>query len=249
MILFRSFSSAIVPIILSFSFISACQSSPQGGADSSAQFESASQKNTNADATNADVIEQGASCETADSKTPQRCLAVQYVAYTQDGGLSTVDAAQARTNLKVANTIWSQCGVSFTLERFLTPEPSTLGLKQNPSESSELPEIRKAFESDEQLLVVTTGNWNRSGSLGSTGANAWATVPGTFPTGIVLEDSVGTFGNIVAHELGHLLGLDHSSVKTNLMSPLIYDNSNQLTSSDCETANQTIDLYWRPMLR
>ena len=190
-----------------------------------------------------------AKCESIGTQKPQKCLAVQYVAYSDGTGQSTLDAEQARANLKTASGIWSQCGIAFTLEQFLTPEPSALGLKQNPSESNELPEIRKAFESDQRLLVVTTGEWNRNGSLGSTGANAWATVPGTFPTGVVLEDSVATFGNIVAHELGHLLGLDHSNVKTNLMSPIIYDNSTALGATDCETASQVIDAYWTPMLR
>lgn len=151
-------------------------------------------------------------------------------------------------NIGAVNRIWARCDISFHLSEYQSVQPGTLGLNANPANSSEMVDIRKEFEDPNHLLIVTTENWDRSGTLGSTGANAWTSMPGSFPYGVVLESSVGTFANIIAHELGHYLGLDHSSDATSLMSPLIYSDSVNLTDQDCATARQTTQSYWSSML-
>jgi hypothetical protein len=176
------------------------------------------------------------------------CLGVKYVAYESIAELPALSQEEARTNLASINRLWEKCDIFFHLAEYQSVRPADLGLNESPAESIEMTEIRKVFEDDARLLIVTTEDWNRTGTLGATGANAWTAMPGSFPYGVVLEQSVGTFANIIAHELGHYLGLDHSSDKTSLMSPLIYEDSVSLTAADCASARETIRDYWAQML-
>lgn len=178
------------------------------------------------------------------------CVGVKMVAY-QDGvdDGATLSEEQALANLAVTNQIWQPCGIRFQVEIYQVTTPGTLGLSLNPSQTNELPIIRESFEDPERFLVVVTGSWNRSGSLGNTGANAWASMPGNLPYGVIIEKPVASEGNIVAHELGHYLGLGHSDDANNLMSPLIYENSVNLGESDCMLAHSTLRSHWQAMLR
>jgi len=71
----------------------------------------------------------------------------------------------------------------------------------------------------------------------------------TGPFGVVLEQSVATYGSIVAHELGHYLNLQHTSDAYNIMSPIIYTNSLTLTGDQCAEARATALSFWGNMLR
>jgi hypothetical protein len=135
------------------------------------------------------------------------------------------------------------------VDRFLSIDPKKYKLSFNSSENHELEEIRKTFMDSSTLLVVTTGKWDRSGSLGNTGANAWASMPGDQFYGVVLEAPVGDYPNIIAHELGHYLNLDHASDADQLMNPVIYDRSKSLTRSECNMAYNAVQDYWKSMVR
>ena len=176
------------------------------------------------------------------------CLGVRYVVYESADGSPVLSREATEANLEAVNRLWAKCDISFHLGEYQSVASEKYGLSSKPADSSELTEIRKSFEDDSRLLIVTTGNWDRSGTLGSSGANAWTSMPGSFPYGAVIEQSVASFANIIAHELGHYLGLDHSSDKANLMSPLIYDDSIQLTTSECTTARTTTQTYWSQMI-
>jgi len=178
------------------------------------------------------------------------CLALKVVSYEAASvGGTALSREQAQDDITAVNRIWDSCKIRFLLEIYQSAAPEPLGLTENPSNTGELPIIRRTLEDSERFLLVVTGAWNRAGSLGNTGANAWAAMPGNLPYGIIMEEAVATFGNIVAHELGHYLGLDHSSDSRNLMSPLIYDNSTELRAADCALAHSTLQTHWSAMLR
>lgn len=187
----------------------------------------------------------GPSCSTSD---PSRyCLALKYVVYLDSGGAPVVTADEAVSNLAQINNVWSQCGIAFQLERFMPVDPAASGLSFATPTTGELASARRAFVDTKTLLVVTTGPW--SGTLGSGAANAWTAMPGSTPYGVVLEQPVGTYPNIIAHELGHYLNLDHYSDRSNVMSAVIYTTSTGLNSSQCSAARSAVAYYWQAMMR
>jgi hypothetical protein len=74
-------------------------------------------------------------------------------------------------------------------------------------------------------------------------------LPGGPPYGAILEQPVGTFPNIVAHELGHYMNLDHVSDTSDLMNPIIYSTSTSIYPSQCNTTRSADNYFWTKMLR
>ncbi len=189
----------------------------------------------------------GPSCASGDDGNI--CLAVKYVVYKDGDGAELLSAEGAVDNLKGINDIWGQCQISFQIDKFETVVPGELGLSYDPADESELYDIRSQFIEDSTLLLVNTGHWNRSGTLGNTAANAWTNLPGDIPYGVVLENSVSTFSNIIAHEIGHYLDLLHVDDAGDLLNPVIYPESTALSAEQCETARSTALSSWKKMLR
>lgn len=189
----------------------------------------------------------GESCHTNDPN--HICLALKYVAYKDSSGTPTVSQEAAVNNIKQFNKLWGQCNIGFQIDNYSAIAPKESGLSYSTANVGELDDIRKVENDDKTLLVVTTGTWDRSGSLGDTGANAWTAMPGENLYGAVLEKPVATFGNIIAHELGHYLNLDHVSDESNLMNPIIYDGSTTITKSQCTAAREAVTTYWQKMVR
>ena len=189
----------------------------------------------------------GPSCRSDDNS--RFCVALKYVVYKDSNDRPVVSEQEAISNLAAVNAVFSKCQIAFQIDEFVPAEPSRYGLTFNTANSSELDIIRRAFQDDSEMVVVTTGDWNRSGSLGSTGANAWTNMPGMGLYGVILEDAVGTYPNLIAHELGHYVNLDHSSDASNLMSPIIYTTSTGLTAGQCSAARDALNSFWPRMLR
>jgi hypothetical protein len=231
----RKFFKALIPVCGSL-FLISCGAGASGSADPSGVSSSLDSSGG-----------AGTTCKTDDPN--HICLALKYVSYKDSKGNLTVSADEAVANLKVANKLYGQCNVGFQIDSYVAADPNASGLTFNTADTGELSDIRKNFIDDSTLLVVTTGKWDRTGSLGNTGANAWASMPGETPYGVVLEKSVATFGNIVAHEIGHYLDLPHESDESNLMNPVIYDGSTQLSKSQCDTVRKTSHDYWQKMIR
>jgi hypothetical protein len=189
----------------------------------------------------------GESCRRDD---PGRvCLAIKYVAFRDSVEKPTVTLDQAISNVKNINELWEQCNLGFQIESYFAVDPDKMGLKYALSNYSDLDKVREAFGEDNSLLVVTTGAWDRSGSLGSSSANAWTSLPDSGPFGAVLEKPVATYSNIIAHELGHYLNLLHTSDTNQLMNPVIYQRSRGIAERECSTARNTARSYWKRMLR
>ena len=185
------------------------------------------------------------SCESNDPR--QICLGLKYVVY-EDGSLNLESGNQkALSNIGEVNKIWEACQIRFSIRDYALVKPNEFGLKQRTSDFQQLEEIRKAFQPKSQeknLLVVVTDNWNRSGSLGNSWANAWTKLPGERLLGSIVERRVGDDITIIAHELGHYLSLDHEEDWRNLMNPLIFENSRDLVPAQCSAARWAAKNYF-----
>jgi hypothetical protein len=183
------------------------------------------------------------------SSPDQICLGLKYVVY-KDGSGNPVESQQtAISNVQAINDVWKQCHVAFQIDQFQPVNPSDSKQSLDTANLSDLQPIRQDYASDNELVVVTTGKWDRSGSLGDTGANAWTAMPGDGPYGTVLESPVGDDSNVIAHELGHYLSLDHVNNEAQLMNPIIYNTSTQITDGECKAAQTTAHQFWSKMLR
>jgi hypothetical protein len=181
--------------------------------------------------------------ESCHNSTGQTCLGVKFVSYTDTSGNPVATQQDALSDLQTMNSIWAQCNVAYQIDTYFLADPSQYGLNFSPSDLSELDNVREAFGDDYKLVMITTGTWNRSGTLGQSTANAWTAMPGSDNLGSVLESPVASFGNIYAHEIGHQLNLVHVADTLDVMDPTIYTNSTQLDPGQCATAQSQASSY------
>lgn len=185
----------------------------------------------------------GASCE--GNAAGNTCLAVHFVTYKDSSGTPTATQDQAITIIGTMNKLYSGCKIAFEIEKYEQVDPTASGLSYGAQSQNELDQIRQTYaQPSNELLGVTTGPWG-------TAVNGWTNMPGDGIYGAIMEASIVDYagGIIYAHEFGHYLGLDHVSDSSDLMSPLIYTSSTTLTSSQCQTAQNTITQYWSAMVR
>ncbi|MDR3607523.1 MAG: hypothetical protein P4M08_09095 [Oligoflexia bacterium] len=178
------------------------------------------------------------------------CLGVKVIAYANPAtGIPTLEATDVIRDMQNVNSVWSQCRIGFQVDNYSSVDPARHKLNFDTAESDDLTKIRNNFSTDKSLLLVSTGAWNRHGSLGRTPANAWTAMPGSGLYGAIIEQPVVTTPNMVAHELGHYLNLQHIDDATDLMNPVIYPTSGVLTAEQCDTARSAATTYWSKMLR
>lgn len=189
----------------------------------------------------------GEGCHSSDLN--QICLGIKYVTYKNTAGTVTATETEALENLRAINQVWAQCRIQFQIDHYLAVNPADFHLAYATANLADLDDIRNSFEANDTLLIVTTGTWNRGGSLGNTGANAWTNMPGGGPYGVVLEQPVATYGNIIAHEIGHYLNLPHTNDTSALMNPIIYGYSTSIYTSQCSTARTSAQNDWPLMMR
>jgi hypothetical protein len=177
-------------------------------------------------------------------------LALKYVVYRSSSGVPVADLVEAQGNVDAINSVWKPCEIQFTLEDFEAADPLTLNLNFSPRDFSDLSQARKIFASSTQLLIVTTGPWDRSGNLGSTTASGYTMSPApTGPFGAVIEQAEADYFELLAHELGHYVGLAHVKDVSDVMNPVVYPDSQKLSPGQCAQARQTVADYWQPALR
>jgi hypothetical protein len=178
------------------------------------------------------------------------CLGVKYVVYVNPSSKQPVISPMvAENNFSTINSIWSQCKIGFQIDELVLKDPEAAGLPADTTDFSDLDRIRQAFNEKSSFLIVTTYKWKRDGGLGHTPANAWTKMPGSGLYGVILEDKVGNFPNIIAHELGHYLNLYHANENTEVMNAIIYNNSKVITQEQCATARASVKKWWSSMVR
>ncbi len=177
------------------------------------------------------------------------CLALKYVSFEDSAGEPAVSEEKAHEVVSRINSLWDQCRLGFFIEKFATVDPGEQGLRYQLAAYPELTSVRSALAEPSRLLVVTTGKWDRSGSIGNTRANAWTSMPGNGPYGIVLEKPVAANANLIAHELGHYLNLPHLNNQTAVMNPIIYARSRSIPEAQCEVARSAVRDYWPKAIR
>lgn len=180
-----------------------------------------------------------AGCHSEDPS--QICLGLKYVSYEDSAG-AVASQSTALKNLEEINSIWRGCGIQFQIEEYQAVDPAVYGLAAGSGAMGQLDQIRNTFNDGRTMLVVQTGYWG-------TTKNAWAQLPGGTAYGVVLESTVATSGNIVGHELGHYMNLDHDSDPSNLMSAIVYPSSLEVTPGQCEETRSTANSFWAAMKR
>lgn len=178
------------------------------------------------------------------------CLGVKYVVYVDPSSKQpVVSPAAAQNNFTTINSIWNQCKIGFQIDELVLKTPESAGLPTDTADFSDLDRIRQTFNEDSSFLIVTTYKWKRDSGLGHTPANAWTKMPGSGLYGVIMEQKVGTFPNIIAHELGHYLNLYHANENKEVMNAIIYNNSNLITQDQCSTARAAVKKWWPNMVR
>ena len=181
--------------------------------------------------------------ETCHSNDPHHiCLALHYVVYKDTNNVPVIDSKTVTDNMAAINRVWNHCDLGFQIEKFEEAQPTDKNLAFGAESLNQLDPIRKAFMDPSTLLVVTTGDWG-------TVKNAWTSMPGSELYGAILESSVGNYPNIIAHELGHYLNLDHVADNSNVMDAIIYPTSTSLDQGQCDAARATAQGLWKAMLR
>jgi len=176
-------------------------------------------------------------------------IALKYVDYINEENQPILGKQTTKQVVKEINEIYITCGIRFRVEDYLAVIPKDLGLDYSPTSMGDLTPIRESFDEPGKLVVINTGAWNQAGGLGADGANAWTTMPGQDPSGVVLEKAVSSNSPLVAHELGHYLSLDHFNNASNLMNPIIYENTKELSPNQCSAMRESAQTVWTAALR
>ncbi len=176
-------------------------------------------------------------------------LGIKYVVYQDSKDQAVLNELEVKSSVEEINRVWGQCRIEFEIVEYLSVSPKQFGLREAPQDEAELTDIRNAFSDEGVLLVIATENWIRTGTLGNSRANAWTSMPGGPPYGVVLEKLVGAFANLLAHELGHYLGLLHVADQFGMMNPIVYNHSEFLSHEQCGIARRTAQSFWQKTIR
>jgi hypothetical protein len=195
---------------------------------------------------------QPSSAETADlgprctGVSGQLCIGLNYLAFETASGTPLVSQATAAQNVQAANVIWAQCKIAFQMESFQAVNGADYGIPLTGLSNADMATMRQDFASATDFVIMSY-----TGTV-PTGADAWteeAGPGGVGPYGTIMDVSTATYTPILAHEIGHYLGLEDGSDTTNLMDLVVYASPDLLTSAQCATAVSVAQNYFQPMLR
>jgi len=173
-------------------------------------------------------------------------LALKFIEFVNEEGRPWVERSEIETILGSINQIYSQCDLSFSIGKYETVNPKSKGLPFSPQSLDEMKSFRKPFWESDHLVIIHTAAWDHS-HIGP--AHAWTAMPGDSPLGVVIDGRVGKFAGIIAHELGHYLNLYHVKNEQNVMNPVIYKKSTELTQAQCNSIRRAALAYHQSALR
>ena len=129
--------------------------------------------------------------------------------------------------VKTSNQIFSHCGLEFRVAAidFNVPEQMGVGYESVP--------LARAYAPIETLPIaffVKKSDYNMS--AGFSPGPSFLFISSYALTKSYIEKRAEDY-EILAHELGHLLGLNHISGQSNLMSGYVNDLSSKLTTKQC----------------
>lgn len=183
---------------------------------------------------------------------PKISIAVKFVALrpSQNGAPQLASRQEVEQLVARMSKLWSPCNVSFVLEEFVEPRAEDLGLPYNPGTPSDRFLIRQRLSDQKRATYIITGKWNRARDPYDNGSNAFSSVPGDGPQGIVLEDWVSRSHRLLSHEFGHLGGnLDDTSGPLDLMNHVVGAGNTQLSPEQCQQVVASIKQYNPDWLR
>jgi hypothetical protein len=159
----------------------------------------------------------------------------------------------AEKTLKKVNRIWAPCRISFISEKQWVVDPAEYGLW--PLKTGTIPDLQAIITAlwDPRFLeVLVLGKILESD--GMTFAGFAVSSVGDYtekdPGGVVIRDVHVNDGMILAHELGHLLNLQHTDRDDALMQPRHSSGSDtELSAAECETANARIHHRFKSAIR
>jgi hypothetical protein len=163
-------------------------------------------------------------------------MALKFVEFSDESTSPPLSNSQVKQLIQKLNQLYSQCDITFQLGEYQIVKPADYGLPMGPTSVKKMHEFRKPFDDPRYLVIINTGKWNHQ-KVGT--PNAWTAMPGEVPAGAVLEAPVSNFPGIVAHEIGHYLNLNHMENNKNLMNPIIYGDSKELTEDQCSQMRAT----------
>lgn len=162
-------------------------------------------------------------------------VAVKYVALRPSSAAApVVSRDEVEKVLEQMSELWSACNVRFVLEEFLTPTAEEVNLPYHPSGAVDRYHLRKTFTDPARAVYIVTGKWDRARDPNDNGSNAFSSVPGDGPQGIVLESWVAKSHRLLAHEFGHISGdLDDTAGEDDLMNHMVGKKNTKLSQKQC----------------
>lgn len=179
----------------------------------------------------------------------QLCLGLKLVVFVADVEEAHAEWDSLLETLAEVNGIWRQCKIQFQVDEYLPVDPKAVGLDYGVTEYDEFDGIRETFVDGTSLLVVATGPWDREGEMGDSSVSGWTLMPGDDLHGTVVEKPWHLDRNLLAHELGHYLDLDHTQDRKDLMAEVMNNRSEKLDREECARARRAARIYWPSMIR